>query len=349
MKKLQDFDFTNKRVLVRSDLNVPLDEKGNILDDFRIEQSIPTLKYLIEKAAKLILMSHLDRPEGRIVEGLKLTPIKEKLEEYLDLPVAKTEDCIGFEIEDLTLKMKPGEILLLENLRFHKEEEEGDLIFAQKLSKLGDIYINDAFGACHRSHASIIGVPKYLPAGAGFLLKKEIENLQKLIEQPQKPMVAIIGGKKVETKVKLIDRISKNADFVVIGGLIQKELKEKNIKLQYPEKVIGPIDEIGGGLDIGHETIKLFKDKISSARTIFWNGPLGKIEEEKFSKGTEEIAKTITQNQVFSVVGGGETIEFIRNLNLTDKFTHISTGGGAMLTFLSGEKLPGIESLHSVS
>jgi phosphoglycerate kinase len=346
MKTLRDFSLEKKRVLVRCDFNLPLAESGEILDDFRIQKTLPTINYLLEKGAKIILMSHLAKPGGKVVESLRLTNIQQRLMEYLDLSVTKAKDCIGKDIEDWTLKMQEGEILLLENLRFHREEEAGDLNFAQELAKLGDIFINDAFGACHRAHASIVGVPKYLPSGAGFLLAEEIKNLEKLIKLPQKPMISIIGGQKVETKAKLIDRISEISDFLLVGGLIKKEIETKKIHLKNPQKILGPVDSQIQGLDIGPKTVELFKEKIARAKTIFWNGPLGKIEKEQFSKGTKEIAKAICQGQAFSVVGGGETVEFIRQLNLTDKFTHVSTGGGAMLTFLSGEKLPGITVLE---
>jgi len=345
MKTLRDFDVKNKRVLVRCDFNVPLDDQGNILDGFRIKQTLPTINYLIEKGAKVILMSHLGRPEGRVVESLRLTPVQNRLMEYLDLSITKAPDCIGEEIKKWTMEMLPSEILLLENLRFHKEEEENDESFAKTLSKLGDIYINDAFGVCHRAHASTIGIPKYLPSGAGLLLEKEVKVLRELMENATPPLVAIIGGKKAETKVKVIDKISEIGDWVLVGGLIQKEIKEKDIRLKFPQKIIGPVDEIEGK-DIGPETCELFKRKIVLAKTIFWSGPLGIIEEEEFSKGSESVAQAIIKSSAFSVVGGGETIEFINKIGLTEKFNHLSTGGGAMLKFLSGQPLPGIKALE---
>ena len=345
MKTLRDFDVKNKRVLVRCDFNVPLSDQGNILDDFRIKQTLPTINYLIEKGAKVILMSHLGRPEGRVVESLKLTPVQNRLMEYLDLSITRAPDCIGEEIKKWTMEMLPSEILLLENLRFHKEEEENNESFAKTLSKLGDIYINDAFGVCHRAHASTIGIPKYLPSGAGLLLEKEVKVLRELMENANLPLVAIIGGKKAETKVKVIDKISEIGDWVLIGGLIQKEIKEKDIRLKFPQKIIGPVDEIEGK-DIGPETCELFKRKIVLAKTIFWSGPLGIIEEEEFSKGSESVARAIIKSSAFSVVGGGETVEFINKIGLTEKFNHLSTGGGAMLKFLSGQKLPGLVALE---
>jgi len=345
MKTLNDFNFKNKRVLVRCDFNVPINEKGDILDDFRIQKTLPTINFLIEKGAKTILMSHLDDPEGKVVENLRLNKVKEIIEKLLRQPIFKTQDCVGKEVKEKIISIKEGDILLLENLRFHEEEEKGDLNFAKELSSLGDIYINEAFSACHRAHASIVGVANFLPAGAGFLLEGEVEYLNEILGNPKKPMVAIIGGKKVETKAKFINRISELCKWVLISGLIEKEIREKKIKLNNPEKIIKPVDEIGGGLDIGSETVKLFREKIIEAETIVWNGPLGRIEEKEFRKGTEEVVQAIIDSKVFSVVGGGETVEFIRDLKLLDKFSHVSTGGGAMLAFLAGDKLPGIEAL----
>lgn len=377
IKTLKEFDFKDKRVLVRCDFNVPLDCRGKsakktspsslsarvatkggeermffdsshsemkILDDFRIKETIPTIRYLADNGAKIILMSHLGRPEGKVVEELRLDPIQEKIQEYLNFPIAKAQDCVGSDVEKQIQRMKDGEVLLLENLRFHKEEEEGDLNFAKELAKLGDFYINDAFGACHRAHASIAGIPKYLPSGAGLLLEKEIRSLNRIIKNPQKPLISIIGGAKVETKAKLINKISEVSDWVLIGGLIKKELDDKKITLTFPWKIIAPFNNFEGK-DIGPETIELFKEKISLAKTVFFNGVLGRIEEEEFAKGTEKILQIIIQSGAFSVVGGGEMVGLINKLGLINEFNHVSTGGGAMIAFLSGEKLPGIEAL----
>ena len=323
MKTFKDFDVRGKRVLVRADFNVPLSEQGEILDDFRIRETLPTIKYLLKREAKVILMSHLGDPGGKFVKELQLNPVAERLTELL-----------GQNVE------------LLENLRFNPGEESNDENFAKELAQKGDIYINDAFGACHREHASIVGVPKFLPSGAGFLLEREVASLTKLKTNPEKPLVAIIGGAKVETKVRVINKISEKAKFVLISGLIGKGVVGQKITLKYPDKIVFPVDETGGGKDIGPETIRLFKEKISQAKTIFWNGPLGKIEDEEFAKGTAEIAKAIAQSKAFSVVGGGETVEFITKLGLVQKFSHVSSGGGAMLTFLSGDKLPGLAALE---
>ncbi len=353
MKTLKDFNVSGKRALVRCDFNVPLSKKGpacagkEILDDFRIKKSLPTIRYLMEKRAKLILMSHLGRPEGRVADELKMDPVQVRLTEYLDVSVTKAPDCLGEEIERWTQKMMPGEILILENLRFHKEEEENDPGFSEKLAKLGDVYVNDAFGASHRVHASIVGVPKLLPSCAGLLLEREIKVLSDLLENPQKPLVAIIGGKKVETKIKAINKISESADTVLVGGLIKKELEEKGIRLENPEKIIGPVNNLEGK-DIGPETVRLFKEKIAGAKTVFWSGPLGKIEEEEFCKGSKEIARAVIESCAFSIAGGGETVEFINRIGLGEKFGHLSTGGGAMLEFLSGDELPGIKALEQI-
>lgn len=349
MRTLKNFDFKEKKALVRCDFNVPLSEKGEVLDDFRIKAALPTIEYLILKGAKVVLMSHLGDPGGKLAESLRLTPIQNKLIECLDLSVSKTSDCVGKETENQVNEMKPGEVLLLENLRFHKEEEENDDEFAQKLAKLGDIYIDDAFGTCHRKHASIVGVPKYLPSCAGLLLEKEIKNLSNLMENPARPLVAVMGGAKVETKAKLLDKILEVADWVLIGGLISKEIKEKNIEIKYPEKLVAPIDELFGGKDIGPKTLKFFERKISEANTIFWNGPLGQTEKSEFSDGTACLARFISDatGRAFTIVGGGETVEFVSRLGLIEKFSHVSTGGGAMIAFLAGEKLPGIEALRS--
>jgi len=385
MKFIQDFEVENKRVLVRCDFNVPLDEKGNILDDFRIKETIPTINYLIKNKAKIILMSHLDDPEGKVVESLRLTPVQEKLKEYLDLSVRKTRDCIGREIEKLTSQMRSGEVLLLENLRFHKEEEENKPIFAKELSKLADIFINDAFGACHRAHASIVGLPKYLPSGGGFLLEKEIKNLSKVLENPERPLVIVIGGVKVETKIKTILNLLEKADHLLLGSKIgviilaqkgiltgrsfpEEKLIEKiditNPKIHLPvDGVIGPkeLKEESplrkGGIgslkkeeevyDIGPETIKIFKEIINEAKTIFWNGPVGMFEDKRFTEGGNEVLDTILGNhKAFKIAGGGETISAINDKGVGDKFNFISTGGGVMLEFLADNKLPGLEALN---
>ena len=345
MKSIKNINVAEKRILVRCDFNIPMDGDGNILDDFRIGETLPTIKYLIENKAKIILMSHLGEPGGKVVNVLKLDKVQEKLSEFLGFVVKKAEDCIGPEATELVTNLKSGEVLLLENLRFHKGETENDSEFTKELSKLADIYVNEAFSVCHRAHASIVGVSKYLPAFPGFLLEKEIFNLNRILENPEKPMIAIIGGKKVETKTKVINRISKSADFVIISGLIKKEAIEKKIEFDFPEKIIGSSDSLDA-LDINEKSIELFKEKIKNAKTILWNGPFGKTEDKIYMKGTLEIAKAIIESKAYSVVGGGETIEFLTREGLLSEFSHICTGGGAMLSYLSGDKMPGLEALN---
>ncbi len=342
MQTLKEFQIKGKRVLVRCDFNVPLGDRGNVLNDFRIRQTLPTIKYLIGQGSKVILISHLGRPGNREIR-YSLELIALRLEKLLNRKVKFVNDCVGEKVKKETKKIKPGEIILLENLRFYREEKENEKNFAKELADLADIYINDAFGACHRAHASIVGVTKYLPSGAGFLLEKEVSILKGIIENPKLPLVAIFGGR--EGNFKAIDKISKKADFILINWLIEKEIKEKGIRLKYPGKIIKSIDASFKKMDIGEKTILLFGKKIFQAKTIFWSGPLGCIEKTEFSKGTKEIAKAIIESRAFSVVGGGETIEFINKIGLASEFSYLSTGGNAMLEFLSGEELPGIKAL----
>jgi len=384
MRKLEELNLKNQRVLLRCDFNVPLSKneprnsgvklkmrtkfsspeglwtkrtsssslpsfpsETKVLDDFRIKETIPTINYLLEKGAKVVLMSHLGRPGGKKKKELSLAPVQNSLTEHLDLSVTLAPDCIGSKIEKWTKEMQEGEILLLENLRFHKEEEGNDDNFAESLSKLGDVYVNDAFGVCHREHASVVGVPKYLPSVAGLLLEKEVKILSDLMKKPAKPLVVVIGGAKVKTKTKLINKLSKVADYVLIGGLIQKEIKAKGISLDSPEKIVAPVDERGGGRDIGEKTEELFREKIALAKTVFFNGVVGQVEEKEFIKGTEEILRAIVKSQAFSVIGGGDLTKVINQLGFADKFGHVSTGGGAMIAFLVGEELPGIKALEN--
>ena len=387
-KTLKDFDFKNKRVLVRCDFNVPLDEKGKILNDFRIEKSIATIEYLVQKVAKVILISHLGRPEGKVVESLRLTPVQEKLMEYLDLSVTRAPDCIGKDVEKYVSQMSVGEILLLDNLRFHKEEEANDDNFSRKLAGLGDFYVNDAFSACHRAHASVVGITRYLTSLAGLLLEKEVKVLSRVLENPWRPLVVIIGGAKIADKIGVIEQFLQGADHLLLGGkiantilqakgiIVGKALPEPEVlkKIEKIEmtnpKLHLPVDGVisledardkdylrVGGIgqvrkeesvfDIGPETIKVFSEVIKSAKMILWSGPLGMFEEKRFEKGTKEVAQSIAKNlAAFKVAGGGDINLAISKFGLIDKFDHVSTGGGAMLEFLSGKKLPGLEALN---
>lgn len=386
IKTLKDFDFADKRVLVRCDFNVPIN-KGEIDDVFRIKQTLPTIEYLIKNKAKVILMSHLGEPEGRVVDELKLIPVQEKLAELLDMPVKKASDCVGLDIEKQTQEMEPGEILLLENLRFHKGEQENNSDFAKKLAKLADFYVNDAFGVCHRNHASVVGITKYLPSGIGLLLEKEIKVLSRVMKNPERPLIAIIGGAKVSTKMKVIKSFIEKADQVLLGGKLANTLlivsgvckdracPEKDIikeiksidfespKIHLPVDAVASLDAKGESyvrsiemekaekdellLDIGPETLKEFCRIVESARMIVWSGPMGFFENPLFEKGTKELAEKIANNrEAYRVIGGGDTVSAMMKFGLLDKFDHVSTGGGAMLSFLSEEELPGLRALE---
>lgn len=344
MKKITDFDFKQKKVLVRCDFNVPLKE-GKILDDFRIKKAIPTIKFLKERKAKVILMSHLGKPAGKEIEELRLDPIAKRLEKLIKQKIKKVNSCVGEMVEKEVNNLKNGEVLMLENLRFYPGEEKNESVFVQNLAKLGEIFINEAFSASHRAHASIVGVPRILPSGIGFWFEKEILNLEKFTKEYQHPLVVLIGGKKIKDKAPLVEKFSEIADWILVNHLIWKEIQETKIKLKFPERILPPVDGKNDFLDIGPKTIKLFSEKIKEAKTIFWNGPFGKIEEKKFQTGTKRLAEAIAKSKGFSLVGGGETIEFINSLKMVKKFSFVSTGGGALLEFLVGKKLPGLEVL----
>jgi len=379
-KTVQDINVKNKRVLVRVDFNLSLDDDGKIADDFRIKEALPTIEYLLKKGAKVILMSHLGDPEGKFVKKLKMDVIQNRLLEYLDYSIVKAKDCIGKEIEDWTYEMQPGEILLLENLRFHPEEEANDIKFAKSLAKLGDIYVNEAFGVSHRKHASIVGVPKFLPSAAGFCLQKEAEELSGVLFKPKRPLVVIIGGAKVSTKIKVIEKFLEKADKLLLGGALVntvfaakglslgKSFIEKNVfeiveklnlenpKIQLPNdftcqnseisaRGINAVKENESVFDIGPQSVELFLRSIREAKTIVWNGPVGLVEKKPFERSSEAIAKGIAESSAYSIVGGGDTVVFIRKLGLEEKFNYVSTGGGAMLDYLVHETLPGIEAL----
>lgn len=345
MKTIRDIMVKGKRILVRCDFNVPLDEKGRVSDDFRIKAALPTIQYLKDQEAKVVLMSHLDPDnQGVVSSQFTLEEVTKKLIAF-GITVKKTEDCVGEEAKGKVNSLQDGEVLLLENLRFHKGETGNDQEFAKKLSELGDIYVNDAFSVCHRSHASVIGIPQYLPHYMGLLLEKEIKNLEEVLKDPKRPMIALVGGAKVTTKAKFIERILKIADAVIVSGLIKKELADEKIHFEKEEKIIAPRKDLDA-LDINESDVEIFKEEIQSARTVLWNGPFGKFEDERYKKGTLELARAIIKSGAFSVVGGGETVEFITKEGLLEKFSWVSTGGGAMLAYLSGEALPGLEALE---
>jgi len=394
-KTVEDIkDLKGKRVLVRVDFNVPQDEKLNITDDTRIRAALPTIQYLMDKGSKVILVSHLGRPKGGPEDKFRLDPVAKRLSELLKQPVVKTQDCIGPEVEAAVAKLKEGDVLLLENVRFYKEEEANDPGFAKKLASLADIYVNDAFGTAHRAHASTAGVAAYLPAYAGFLMEKEIKFLGQLLENPPRPFVAILGGAKISGKIDVIKNLLPRIDTLIIGGgMAYTFFKARNVEvgnsLVEPDKIelakeilktaidlnktlMLPIDHVVAdkfdanansqivtragipanwqGMDIGPETVTKFGHAIKKAKTIFWNGPMGVFEFDKFAKGTIEVAKLVAEatqkNGAISVIGGGDSVAAVEKAGLADKMTHISTGGGASLEFLEGKLLPGIACLQ---
>jgi len=389
-KTIEDIEVGNKKVLVRVDYNVPLDDKLNITDDTRIKLSLPTVKYLIRKKAKVILMSHLGRPKGVVEDKLRLDPAAERLSQLIEKDVKKFDRVYSEEIKNyIDNEMKYGEVVMLENLRFDSGEKANDSKFSESLASLADIYVNDAFGAAHRAHASVKGVTEHLPAVAGFLIKKEVEVLTSLLESPERPFLAILGGSKVSDKIKVIENLLGKVNSLILGGgmtytflkakgyEIGKSICEddqigfagemlsaaekKNVRLLLPldivvakefdsesEKKLVSVQSIPlewMGMDIGDKSIEMFKNEISNAGTIFWNGPVGVFEWKNFSRGTENIAKAVAGSDAVTVAGGGDTLAALKKYNLTSKFSHISSGGGASMELLEGKELPGISSL----
>ena len=387
---LRDVDVRGKRVLVRVDFNVPTDEKtGAITDDSRIRATLPTIKYLIERDARVILISHLGRPKGKTVDALRLTPIAQRLSQILGQQVGVAANCIGSEVERSVETLRARDVLLLENLRFHSDEETGSAAFAQALARLGDVFINDAFGTSHRAHASIAGIAKYLPAVAGLLLEKEISNLGSVLEDPAHPFCSLLGGAKVSDKVGMVENIMGKVNCLLIGGgmaatflkaksyeigkslieadkvdiatgLIENAAKS-GVKLMLPIDVV-VVDEISDDaksevvsieniprdkriVDIGPKTVEIFRQELKGSKTVFWNGPVGIEEIPRFAEGTRALARQMSELDATTIIGGGSTAEVVNEMGLADKVTFVSTGGGASLKFMAGEKLPGVESL----
>jgi len=363
LRTLKNLHIKNKKILVRCDFNVPLgsDNKVNKSEDYKIRQTLPTIKYLLKNNCSIILISHLGRPEGRRVKRFSLLPVRDRLEKLLKRKVKFSNDCIGLKTSKIISELKPKEIILLENLRFHPEEEHGSQSFAKKLASYADFFVQDAFGVCHRDHSSVTFIPRYLRSAAGLLVEKEVKVLEKVMKKPKKPAIAIIGGIKIETKLPVIDNLKDKFDYILLSSAISYEfLKENKIKLEKGKEdlqdrvpknysnIILPVDyrwDKGRVFDTGKKSIKLFKDYIKRAKTIVWNGPLGMYEDKRFRDGTFKIAKAISKSKAFKVVGGGETVNTLLDTKTFDKMNHVSTGGGAMLEFLSGKKLLGVEVL----
>jgi phosphoglycerate kinase len=393
---IDQIELKGKRVLVRVDFNVPLDENLNITDDTRIVESLPTIKKIISEGGKAILMSHLGRPKGGPNPKYSLKPTAKRLSELLGKEVKLAPDCIGDEVKSMVNQMQNGDVLILENVRFHPEEEKNDPEFSKQLAELGDVYINDAFGSAHRAHASTEGVTKFIKiCAAGYLMKKELDYLGAAVSNPKRPYTAILGGAKISGKIDVINNLIDKVDTLIIGGgmaftffkaqgkeigksLLEEEkielakevlekAKSSGVKFLLPVDVVvasefnneSPsevvnVDNIPSdkmGLDIGPETIKLFREEILKAKTVVWNGPMGVFEFDNFAKGTFAIAEALaeaTSRGAITVVGGGDSAAAIAKAGLKDKVSHVSTGGGASLEFLEGKILPGVAALNDL-
>lgn len=394
MKTVNDFNFNGKKALIRVDFNVPQDENLKVTDNTRIVSAKPTIDKILKDGGSVILMTHLGRPKGQVTDKYSLKHIVDEVSKVLGVPVKFVDECVGPKAEKAAAELKPGEVLLLENLRFHNEEEKGDEGFAKELAKLGDIYVNDAFGTAHRAHASTAIIAKFFPSNKcfGLLMAKELDAIQKVLKTGEKPVTAILGGSKVSSKITIIENILPVVDNLIIGGGmtytfikaqggkignsiceddkqelaldILKKAKEKGVKVYLPEdSIIGDdfsndanrkvvdtnnIPDGWEGLDVGPKTIKTFSDVILASKTILWNGPLGVFEMPNFAVGTKAIGDAIgeaTKNGAFSLVGGGDSVAFVKQNNYTDKVSYVSTGGGAMLESLEGRELPGVAAI----
>ena len=389
-KTVKDVDVRGKRVLVRVDFNVPLNE-GAVSDDTRVRAALPTLRYLVDHGARVIIMSHLGRPKGEPDPRYSLRPVRRVLQRLLGRNVVFVDDIVGREAHEAVDRMVDGEILMLENVRFHPGESANETSFAAELASLGDIFVNDAFGAAHRAHASTAGLAEHLPAYAGLLLAREVETLTGMLADPERPFVAILGGSKVSEKFGVIERLLDVVDTVIIGGgmcftllvakgidvgrsLVEDEwvepatgmlvaAREKGVELLLPVDFVVATDIVDDadtaivgreeiapdmmGLDIGPTSAELFKEAISSARTIFWNGPMGVFEMKPFESGTREVAAAVARNnRAVSVIGGGDSVAALKKFDLEERVTFVSTGGGASMKLLEGGSLPGLDALQ---
>jgi len=384
-KTVKDIDLKGKRVLMRVDFNVPMQD-GKVTDDKRIKASLPTIQYVLDQGASLILMSHLGRPKGGPDPEFSLKAASEVLSSLLNKPVKMASDCVGPEVEKMAKALKPGEVLMLENTRFHAGEEKNDLDLAKQMASLGDVYVNDAFGSAHRAHSSTEGVARFLPAVSGFLMEQELEYLGRAVSNPEHPYIAILGGAKISDKILVVETLLSKCDKLIIGGgmantflaakgyAMQDSLVEsgsvetaKSIMSKAGNKLLLPVDaviadkfeaeanskvadadKVPAGwrvMDIGPKSIQAFKAALSGAKLIVWNGPMGVFEMPKFAEGTFAIAKLLAASGATTVIGGGDSASAVKKAGVAKQMTHVSTGGGASLEFLEGKELPGVAAL----
>ena len=388
-RSIRDLEISGRRVFLRVDFNAPL-EGGKVSDDTRIRAAIPTIEYALSQGAKVVLASHLGRPKGQRNDKYSMEPVGARLAELLGrVEVLLSEDCVGDSARKVVGDLREGQVALLENLRFHPEEEANDENFARELARLADVYVNDAFGAVHRAHASVSALPKLMPErAAGFLLAREVECLAKLQGEVERPYAAIVGGAKVSDKITVLQEILERVDVLVIGGAMantflaalgkpmgrslmeadklavartfMQKAEAKGAELLLPLDLIVatsvddaqgrvvPSDGVGENemaLDIGPESVERFAGRLRSCRTVFWNGPMGMFERPAFAEGTFGVARALAECTGFTLVGGGDSVAAVQKLQLADRFSHVSTGGGASLEFLEGRKLPGLEAL----
>jgi phosphoglycerate kinase len=349
LKKIQEAEVNDKKVILRVGFDV-LVEGGHIQEEFKITTVKKTLDYLIGEGAKVALMTWLGRPGGKKDPKFSLDRIRDDVERILGYSIKFIPDCVGEEVIATMNNLKDKEVALLENVRFYKEEgdeagEGYDDDFAKKLTEGFDVFVNDAFSQAHRNQASVAGIPKFIPSFAGFLMQREVEILEKIKSSPEHPAVAVIGGAKIETKLPIIRNFEKVYDYILVGGKIANEAVEQN--LEFSDRVVLPVDFAGEKLDIGPETAKKFAEILASAKTIVWNGPMGKFEEEPYDQGTQKILDAIIASGAYVVAGGGETIQVLEEKNLLNKISFVSTGGGAMLEYLGGKTLPGLKALET--
>ena len=392
-KTVKDIDLKGKKVLVRCDFNVPYNEERVITDNRRIVAALPTIKYLLENNCKVILCSHLGRPKGQVKPEFSLDIVAAELSRLLGLEVKLAKDVVGEDAKALAANLQEGEVMLLENVRYEAGEEKNDEELSKAFASLAEVFVNDAFGTAHRAHSSTTGVASYLPAVSGFLIEKELNFLGTALENPERPFMAILGGKKVSDKIGVIEALIEKVDVLMIGGAmaytffksmgyevgnsiceldkldlaqeLMEKAKAKGVKLMLPvDTKIGKefdantesktvkyteIPDGWEGFDIGQETIELYANELKNAKTVIWNGPVGLFEFDQFAIGTNSIARTLADVDAVKIIGGGDSAAAVEKAGLAEKFTHISTGGGASLEFLEGKKLPGIEALQNVN